>query len=55
MILTVDFWLLPIISSLDYIVPDVVHAMVDGKIVRSGDKELAKELDEKGYDWLTND
>ncbi|CAN5273808.1 Fe-S cluster assembly ATPase SufC [soil metagenome] len=37
---------------LDYIVPDVVHVMVDGKIVKSGPKELAYELEEKGYDWL---
>lgn len=39
---------------LDYIVPDVVHAMVDGKIVKTGDKALAKELDSKGYDWIAN-
>ncbi len=37
---------------LDYIVPDVVHVMVDGRIVRSGGKELALELEEKGYGWL---
>ncbi|MDG1571361.1 Fe-S cluster assembly ATPase SufC [Robiginitalea sp. M366] len=37
---------------LDYIVPDVVHVMHDGKIVKSGDKELALELEEKGYDWI---
>lgn len=37
---------------LDYIVPDVVHVLVDGKIIKSGDKELAKKLEEKGYDWL---
>jgi Fe-S cluster assembly ATP-binding protein len=37
---------------LDYIVPDVVHVMVDGKIVKSGGKELAHELEERGYDWL---
>jgi Fe-S cluster assembly ATP-binding protein len=37
---------------LDYIVPDVVHVLVDGKIIKSGDKELAKELEIKGYDWL---
>ena len=37
---------------LDYIVPDVVHVMWDGKIVRSGDKELAIELESKGYDWI---
>jgi Fe-S cluster assembly ATP-binding protein len=37
---------------LDYIVPDRVHVMWDGKIVRSGDKDLALELEEKGYDWI---
>ena len=37
---------------LNYIVPDVVHIMVKGKIVKTGDKELAKELDAKGYDWI---
>ena len=37
---------------LDYIVPDFVHVLSDGKIVKSGDKELAKELELKGYSWL---
>jgi Fe-S cluster assembly ATP-binding protein len=37
---------------LDYIVPDVVHVLVDGKIVRSGGKELALELEERGYGWI---
>ena len=37
---------------LEYIVPDVVHVLVDGRIVRSGGKELALELEEKGYSWL---
>ena len=37
---------------LDYIIPDKVHVMWEGKIVRSGDKELAKELESKGYDWI---
>tara|TARA_B110000459_G_C16610913_1_gene496061 strand:- start:2780 stop:3238 length:459 start_codon:yes stop_codon:yes gene_type:complete len=37
---------------LDYIVPDFVHVMYDGRIVKSGDKELAKELEAKGYDWI---
>lgn len=37
---------------LDYIIPDHVHVLFDGKIVRSGDKSLAHELEEKGYDWL---
>jgi len=38
---------------LDYIVPDFVHVLADGKIVKTGDKNLALELEEKGYDWLT--
>ncbi|HZN69434.1 MAG TPA: Fe-S cluster assembly ATPase SufC [Tepidisphaeraceae bacterium] len=37
---------------LDYIVPDYVHVMMDGRIVRTGDKNLALELEEKGYDWV---
>ena len=37
---------------LDYIVPDFVHVLLDGKIVKSGGKELAHELEEKGYDWI---
>jgi Fe-S cluster assembly ATP-binding protein len=37
---------------LDYIEPDYVHVMIDGRIVRSGDKELALELEEKGYGWI---
>ena len=37
---------------LDYIVPDFVHVMYDGRIVKSGSKELAIELEEKGYDWI---
>jgi Fe-S cluster assembly ATP-binding protein len=37
---------------LDYIVPDFVHVMTDGKIIMSGGKELALELEAKGYDWL---
>ena len=37
---------------LDYIVPDFVHVLYDGKIVKSGDKDLALELEEKGYDWI---
>jgi Fe-S cluster assembly ATP-binding protein len=40
---------------LDYIVPDVVHVMVAGKIVLTGPKELALELEAKGYDWLTEE
>ena len=38
---------------LDYIVPDFVHVLYDGKIIKSGGKELAFELEEKGYDWIT--
>ena len=38
---------------LDYIIPDFVHVLNDGKIIRTGDKTLALELEEKGYDWLT--
>ena len=38
---------------LDYIEPDFVHVLADGRIVRSGDKSLAKELEKKGYGWLT--
>lgn len=37
---------------LNYIVPDYVHVLMEGKIVKSGDKSLAMELEEKGYDWL---
>ena len=37
---------------LDYIVPDIVHVLFDGRIVRSGGKELAYELEEKGYEWI---
>lgn len=37
---------------LDYIVPDFVHVLADGQIVKTGDKSLALELEEKGYDWL---
>jgi Fe-S cluster assembly ATP-binding protein len=40
---------------LDYIVPDFVHVLFEGKIVKSGGKELALELEEKGYDWLKNE
>jgi len=37
---------------LDYIEPDFVHVLSEGRIVRSGDKSLALQLEEKGYDWL---
>jgi len=39
---------------LDYIVPDYVHVLFDGRIVKSGGKELALELEAKGYDWIVN-
>ncbi len=38
---------------LDYIVPDFIHVLYKGKIIKSGGKELALELEEKGYDWIT--
>ncbi len=40
---------------LDYIIPDFVHVLMDGKIVKSGDASLALELEEKGYDWIKNE
>ena len=40
---------------LDYIVPDFVHVLYNGKIVKSGGKELAYELEEKGYDWIKSE
>src|SRR5438128_6621035 len=40
---------------LDYIIPDFVHVLFDGRIVRTGTKELALELEEKGYDWITKE
>jgi Fe-S cluster assembly ATP-binding protein len=40
---------------LDYIIPDFVHVLMDGKIVKSGGKELAYELEEKGYDWIKSE
>ena len=39
---------------LNYIIPDYVHVLFDGRIVKSGGKELALELEEKGYDWIVN-
>ena len=39
---------------LDYIVPDFVHVLADGRIVKTGTKELALELEAKGYSWLEN-
>ncbi len=40
---------------LDYIVPDFVHVLYKGRIVKSGGKELALELEEKGYDWIKSE
>jgi Fe-S cluster assembly ATP-binding protein len=40
---------------LNYIVPDFVHVLVDGRIVRSGGKELALELEERGYSWTEHE
>ena len=40
---------------LDYIVPDVVHVMYDGRIIKTGGKDLALDLEEKGYDWVTKE
>ena len=40
---------------LDYIIPDFVHVLYDGRIIKSGGKELAHELEEKGYDWVTKE
>jgi Fe-S cluster assembly ATP-binding protein len=37
---------------LDYVNPDYVHVMQDGKIIKTGSAELAKELESKGYEWL---
>ena len=37
---------------LDYIIPDQVHVLYNGKVVKSGDKELAKKLEDQGYDWI---
>jgi len=40
---------------LDYIVPDHVHIILDGRVVRSGDKELAMKLEDEGYDWIRDE
>lgn len=40
---------------LEYIVPDVVHVLFDGRIVKSGGKDLALQLEEKGYEWIRNE
>jgi Fe-S cluster assembly ATP-binding protein len=39
---------------LSYIVPDFVHVLANGQIIKSGDKDLAFEIEERGYDWLLN-
>ncbi|MGH8023729.1 MAG: Fe-S cluster assembly ATPase SufC, partial [Limisphaerales bacterium] len=39
---------------LNYIIPDFVHVLVNGRIVKSGGKELALELENRGYDWVVN-
>jgi Fe-S cluster assembly ATP-binding protein len=38
---------------LNFIIPDFVHVLSDGRIVKSGEKQLALELEAKGYDWIT--
>lgn len=40
---------------LEYIVPDYVHVLIDGKIAVSGNKDLALKLEEQGYDWIKNE
>ena len=40
---------------LDYIVPDIVHVLYKGRIIKSAGKELAMEVEKRGYDWLIND
>ncbi|HQP80547.1 MAG TPA: Fe-S cluster assembly ATPase SufC, partial [Paludibacteraceae bacterium] len=40
---------------LDYIVPDFVHVLYNGSIVKTGDKNLALKLEEEGYDWIKNE
>ena len=39
---------------LAYVVPDAVHVLIDGRIVRSGDKHLAAEIESRGYDWVAD-
>ena len=41
-------------SLIKYIEPDIIHVLIDGKIVKSGGKELALTLEEKGYQWLSD-
>ena len=38
---------------LSYVVPDFVHVLIDGKIIKSGKEDLAYELEEKGYEWIS--
>ena len=53
---TMLYWWLPITRRLlDYIVPDYVHVLYNGRIVKSGTKELALELEERGYDFIKNE
>ena len=40
---------------LDYVTPDYIHILYHGQIVQSGTKELARELEQKGYGWLTEE
>ena len=40
---------------LDYVTPDFVHVLIDGRIVRSGGRELALELESRGYEWLRDE
>jgi Fe-S cluster assembly ATP-binding protein len=40
---------------LNYIVPDFVHVLIEGRIVKSGGKELALELEDRGYDWVKDE
>jgi len=40
---------------LDYLKPDVVHVLIDGRIVKTGGPELAHEIEEKGFDWIKSE
>jgi Fe-S cluster assembly ATP-binding protein len=40
---------------LEYVVPDFVHVLVDGRIAKSGDRALALELEKRGYDWVSGE
>ena len=39
---------------MNFIIPDFVHVLVDGRVVKTGDKSLALELEARGYDWITS-